>query len=95
MGGRRHFKAYEPKGLRLSTNLAFASGHSTEAANGVNSHWCTHFDRRRALDPLNWRWRHRAGIPRIGRERLLPVAVYPRQTSRTPQGIRLGVTGLQ
>lgn len=60
MGVRRHFQAFEcPQGLRPCPNFAFARGHSTEAAHGVNSHWLT-FGQTDALDYLNWRWRHSA-----------------------------------
>ena len=65
--------AWLPPGLRAYPNDAFAWGHSTDAVRGVNSHWCRELDRHTRVRPVNWRWRHRAGIPWMGSGRQLPV----------------------
>jgi len=70
------------RGLRAHPNDVFAWGHSTDAVRGANSHWFGELDRQTRARSVNWRWRHTAGIPWIGRCRQLPVRTAWKNSAR-------------
>jgi hypothetical protein len=93
-----------PLALGFRVHPTFTSGHSTGFVRPVNRSWRRGLDGRLRARPVNWRWRHRAGIPWIGRWRQCRFAYGwggPRRTTpawspikcrkRVPIGGRFGV----